>query len=204
MTLLPELQESVDRATRGSFKGLHQVIAGPSPSGKTTQARAYIEALRQKGSSGNTAIFTNAVDWRNTAWMDIENAFKNAKGGVLVIDELEKAEPAFQRIVTTRATQAIEDGDTLLIFTGAPEILDVIRGYPGLHRRLNAPIVLTRQFTEDDMEEFSIQRQQIENQRRTAALRQAEWKEAKDEDLRPHKKMAAPKTARFRRGTVPQ
>lgn len=203
MTLVPELQAAVDNAQKGEMRGLHQMILGPAPSGKTTQARAYAEALAAKGIGGKVS----ELDISMLKYVgDAARIFATAKGGTLVIDELEKTDSSQRREILSHAVRAISDGDTLVIITGALSLENDMEMEPGLSRRMNKPVILDRQLTRLEMNAFNdarrtareaADRERIAQEKR--AQRVAEWKAAKNEDLLPGKSYAAPKTARFRK-----
>ncbi len=217
MTLLPELQASVDNAVKGSHRGLHHAILGPSPSGKSTQARAYADALAAKGFDGKLHILEPAG---LKFFGQSIGIFQQAKGGIIIIDELERLPDPFKKEVLQGAMHAIAHDKTVVIFTGAASLeRDILDSDPGMTHRLNKPIILTQQFTQQEMDDYhaaeklaEIERQKPAEQRQreaaekrmaeVAAQRRAEWKAAKNEDLQPRKKMAAPKTARFSKPQV--
>ena len=203
MTLHPELQLAVDTATPGSLRGLHQMILGPAPSGKTTQARAYADALAVKGFGGKVSEFDISM-LRFVG--DTAKIFESAKGGTLVVDELEKADSSQRREILSHIVQAISDGGTLIIVTGAVSLENDMEMEPGLSRRMNKPVILDRQLTRAEMKAFNDargeEREAAERERKVQeqrAQRVAEWKAAKNEDLQPKKSYVAPKTARFRK-----
>lgn len=206
MSLLPELQAAVDQAQAGDLRGLHLMILGPSPSGKSTQAHAYAEALVEKGLAGSMREF----DFSRAKYVGIAGQmFNEAKGGVLLIDELEKSAPELRREILFHVLRAISDGDTLVIITGAASLENDVASDPGLQRRMNKPIILDKQFTRAEMDAFNADRRSQRDiakaerkKQEDRALRVAEWKAAKNEDLRPQTPIAAPKTARFRKPEV--
>ncbi len=207
MSLLPELQEKVDNAGADGMQGLHRMILGPSPSGKTTQARNYITALQDKGVNIGPVRFVNAADWQN--WSDFQSfgdTLKEAKGGAIVIDELEKADDRMLRSTVAQIMLATTNNDTLVIVTGQPSLSSLFKIDTQLEKRLGKPILLMHKLNHDDMEEFRAQKSAADNARRAAVLatqqRVAEWRDARDEDLRPRTTFAAPKTARFRKPQV--
>lgn len=207
MALLPELQEKVDNAGAGGMQGLHGMILGPSPSGKTTQAREYITALQGKGLNIGPVRFVNAADWQS--WSDFQSfgdALKEAKGGAIVIDELEKADDRMLRSTIAQIMLATTNNDTLVIITGQPSLSSMFQLDTALEKRIGKPVVLTHQLTRDEREEYEVQKRAADNARRQNVLatqrRVAEWRDARDEDLRPQGKFTAPKTARFRKPQV--
>lgn len=207
MSLLPELQEKVDNAGADGMQGLHHMILGPSPSGKTTQAREYVTALQDKGMQIGPMTFVNAADWKS--WSDFQqlgDALKKAKGGALVIDELEKASDQMLRSTVSQIMLATTNNDTLVIVTGQPSLTSLFQLDTELEKRLGKPVVLTHKLTRDEMEEYTAQQSAKDNARREEVLatqqRVAEWRDARDEDLRPRTTFAAPKTARFRKPQV--
>lgn len=202
MALLPALQATADRAAPGDFRGLHHVILGPSPSGKTTQVREYIEALRAKNVLTKTSMFASAAHWRDSDWQSVADAFEHAKGSILVIDELEKADMRIQQMVAHKMVKAISDNDTLIVVTGATSLQNLSDLDPGLASRMNPPIILTHQFTTDDIEQYKIDKTDAIQGRSPKDIRIAEWRAAKDADLRPRRRITAPKTARFRKPEV--
>lgn len=204
MTLIPELQAAVDRAQAGNLRGMHQMILGPSPSGKSTQARAYAKALAEKGVVGPL----REIDISVLRFVhSIGDEFSAAKGGVLLIDELEKSGADQRREVLAHVVRAISEGDTLVIITGAVSLEKDRDMDAGLQQRMNKPIILDRQFTVPQMDAYNATGRDLFAEEKTAqamrAQRIAEWKEAKTEDLRPLKPIIAPKTARFRKPQVP-
>lgn len=209
MTLVPELQAAVDNAQAGDLRRLHQMILGPAPSGKTTQAHEYAEALAAKGLGGKLSLIdTSSIQYVGSAG----KIFKEAKGGTIIIDELEKTIPTLRNEILAHIVRAISDNDTLVIITGAISLENDIAMDPGLQRRMvNKPVLMERQFTREEMNTFNAERRaaraardEEEQRRLQRAQRLAEWKSAKTEDLRPVKPITAPKTARFRKPEVSQ
>ncbi len=208
MTLHPELQTAVDNAKQGDLRGLHQAILGPERSGKTTQAHDYATALAAK--TGISKMLQRDV--RDLKFVgSAAQMFADAKGGALILDELEKADATLRREILSYAVRAISDNDTLIIITGAISLENDIAMDEGLKRRMNEPIMLDRSFTQAEMTAYNAAEAakhaaRDEEHRKVAmrAERLAEWKAAKNEDLRPHQSHAAPKTARFRKHRVTQ
>ena len=206
MSLLPELQAAVDKAQAGDLRGLHQALLGPGPSGKTTQAHEYAAALAVKGVGGQV----HDLEISQLKFVgDIGRQFTAAKGGTLVIDELQNTSETQRREVMAHIVRAISDNDTLVIMTGALSLENDIDMDPGLKRRMNPPIIFDRIFTRAEMDGYReaqrVQRMAREQEQQEQALRAqrvAEWKAAKNEDLRPAKPITAPKTARFRKPEV--
>lgn len=198
MTLLPELQAAADTATPGDLKGLHHMILGPSPSGKTTQARGYLAALAEKGFDIKAATFALARHWRDENWQTVADTFERAKGRILIVEELEKADASIQKMVAAKLAKMMADNDTLVMVTGAPELTALLDNNTSLQQRMNPPITLTHRFTADEQAEYNAFMQLPATERATLQ-RKAEWKEARDADLRPVKPIAAPKTAHFRK-----
>lgn len=203
MTLIPELQAAVDKAQAGDLQGLHQMILGPSPSGKTTQANAYAEALMTKGVTGSLRMLDiNQIKFVG----NLGQVFNEAKGGVLLIDELEKTEATQRREILSHVVRAVSDGDTLIIITGAVSLENDLAMEPALQRRMGPPVILDKKFTRAEMEAFkaahNARRDAEHEMQEVRAQRMAEWKTATAEDLRPRKAYTAPKTARFRKPEV--
>ena len=206
MTLHPELQLAVETATQGNLRGLHQMILGPSRSGKTTQAHAYVGALAAKGFERKLVEF-NTSDLKFVG--DTGKIFAAAKGGAIIIDELEHADSTQRREVLQHIVRAISDGDTLVVLTGAISLENDMEMDPGLSRRMSKPVMLDRQLTRPEMEAFDNARraehEAAERERQVRELRAqrvAEWKTAKNEDLQPRQPHSAPGTARFRKPQV--
>ena len=207
MTLLPELQSSVDTAGASGIAGLHRVILGPSPSGKTTQAHEYIAALQAKGIGISHVASINVADWSGWGdFQDLGHCLQKAKGGAILIEELDKATDEMLRAAVTQIVRTTAKNDTLVIVMGQPSLTSIYQMNTQLEERLNKPIVLTHKLTPDEREEFNMQKNAADNARRQKALasqqRVEEWRTARDEDLRPRSKLAAPKTARFRKPHV--
>lgn len=208
MILVPQLQAAVDKAQAGDLHGLHQIILGPAMSGKTTQAHGYVTALANKGGIGKM-LRRDASDIKFVG--DVTRIFKDAKGGALVFDELERVDATTRREILAHMVRAISENDTLIIVTGAISLENDMEMEAGLKRRMNTPIMLDRSFTQDEMRAHNAAEAAQRDARDDAARREqaraqrvAEWKAAKNEDLRPHKSHAAPKTARFRKPQVTQ
>lgn len=206
MTLHAELQAAVDKAQPDDLRGLHQVILGPERSGKTTQAQDYVTALAKKGRVSKM-LQRDPRDLRLVG--AAAQMFSDAKGGALILDALEQADPALRREILAHAVRAISDNDTLIIITGAISLENDIDMDPGLKRRMNTPIMLDRSFTQAEMLAHDAAkvaertaRDEAHRRETMRAQRLAEWKTAKNEDLQPHKSHVAPKTARFRKPQV--
>lgn len=198
MTLLPALQTAADNAVAGDFKGLHQMILGPSPSGKTTQAREYLAALAQKGFNTKPATFAIARHWRDENWQTVADTFERAKGRILIVEELEKADAGIQKMVAAKLAKMMADNDTLVMVTGAPELSALFDSHTSLQKHMNPPVTLSRRFTAEEQAEYNAVMQLPAEERKTRQ-RKAEWREARDADLRPVKPITAPKTASFRK-----
>lgn len=197
MTLLAELQAAANSAAPGDFTGLHQMILGPSPSGKTTQAREYLAALAQKGFDIKGATFAIARHWRDENWQTVADTFERAKGRILIVEELEKADASIQKMAAAKLAKMMADNDTLVMVTGAAGLADLY-GATALRERMNAPVTLPRRFTPEEQAAYNAF-MQLPPEERAQRQRKAEWKEARDADLRPVKIIAAPATARFRK-----
>jgi len=163
--------------------------------------------LQAKGIGISHVASINVADW--SGWGDFQNlghCLQQAKGGAILIEELDKATDEMLRAAVTQIVRTTAKNDTLVIVMGQPSLTSIYQMNTQLEKRLNKPIILTHKLTPDEREEFNMQKNAADNARRQKALaaqqRVEEWRTARDEDLRPRSKLAAPKTARFRKPQV--
>lgn len=195
-----KLAETLDKAATDSTTPLYQFIVGPQGSGRTTQARDYAAEIVARGFGNKTMdrndfatiSFTNLTDTPL-----VVSTLADALGGVLIVEGLAGtggAPSSAQKVLHDRVIGAIDKRLTTIVFTSSPrDLADALRDMPELGKRLRTTINLTQTFTPGEIEAYKTDKAAGEMRRR----RIAEWKTARDEDLHPKERHAAPQTARF-------
>ncbi|HYD18922.1 MAG TPA: ATP-binding protein [Patescibacteria group bacterium] len=197
-----KLQNTLNAAGANTATPLHQFIVGPPQSGRTTQAEAYAQALVARGWAGNAqngaAFYTLSFRDVNSP-SDVAEAFAAAMGGVLVIDHLAGtigAATAAQQALRARMIEAFDLKQLTLVFISTPrDLADAMREMPELSQRLRTTVNMPHTLSPAEIAQYHADTAASDLRRR----RIAEWKIAKDQDLRPQDRIAAPHTARFTR-----
>lgn len=201
MTLHEKLSLKLTVAALDSGQHLYQFIVGPPQSGRTTQAEAYAAALIAHGLSGQTRSRKDFETVSFDSPGDVNAVTKlmdDAAGGVLIVDRFRQRRDndEGQKLLHNLLVRAIDQRTTTVVFISTPaEMAEVLRSAPEISDRLRTTINMQKTFTPDEIAAYHHDRQQGDSTRR----RIAEWREAKDRDLRPRKKITAPQTARFQK-----
>jgi predicted AAA+ superfamily ATPase len=127
-------------------------IAGPSRSGKTHIAREYIDALADKKLIDPKKVlqisYSDYDRFSRTPREDIDKDTEKAKGGVLIVDDIEprKGVASVGRDLLDRKIEdAICRSECVVILVGTVEGLDKFKHNPALTRRMCEFTVLTRE-----------------------------------------------------------
>lgn len=198
MTIAPELQRAVDIADAFDKRGTSQAIIGPSPSGKTTMAIEYAEALKAKGVS-DTIILRDARKLDDNDPFAGVNLFTEAEDSILIIEHLGAASGITQGRVAAGIAGAIESESTVVIVTGGDDLQDMLQKNH-LTSRFGTPVVLEK-LTDAQIAEYRMtpeERAAAEAERNARDHRLSEWREAKDISLATTRTMASPPTAVFK------
>lgn len=138
---------------------LHCAIGGPARSGKTTQAKEYVDALAERGVI--VGVFKLVSCAQQDGFLDFETVFRTTQRGAVIIDEVEKANP--NSALIARAKQAMASGECLVIFTGTAEGIEkLVKNDPALDGRLHV-VMTERSFTPEECNAYEV--------RETTALR---------------------------------
>lgn len=191
-----ELQDAVDAAQSGNISGLHQTVIGPPGSGKVFYAGKYAKALQEKGIAAGWQQIDAGV-LQLFAGQRLSDKFRGA-GGIVVIDDLDKAEKTMRDALVAEIIATIDRRDTVVILTGAPSLENFISRDTALAARLPVAINV-EQISSEQIARAEAVRKAHAQREKERAQRIADWKTAKDEDLRPKTPIAAPRTARFRK-----
>lgn len=198
MTLTPALQHAVDIADAFDKRGTSQAIAGPSPSGKTTMAIEYAEALKAKGVS-DTIILRDARKLDDNDAFAAVNLFVEAEDGILIIEKFDEASAISQARLAACIAGAIERENTVVIVTGGDTLPDILKR-EHLESRFGAPVVLEK-LTDEQIAEYRMspaERAAAQTERDARDQRLNEWREARDINLATTRTLASPPTAVFK------
>ena len=197
MTLTPELQRAVDIADAFDKRGTSQAITGPSPSGKTTMAIEYAEALKAKGVS-DTIILRDARKLDDNDAFAAVNLFVEAEDSILIIEKLDEASTISQARLAASIAGAIERENTVVIVTGGDRLLDTLKR-EHLESRFGTPVALEK-LTDDQIAEYRMtpaERAAAQAERDAREQRLNEWRDAKEISLATTRAVASPKPAVF-------
>lgn len=228
LSLHPDLENAIQQGVkfrpflvsgdaRELYGQLSHIIAGPSGYGKTWQAHEYAGALFDAKfiSTEDPVTLLPASGLRDGKWKDV---FDDAKGRLLVIDEIYGVDPRAGGALLARMAEFISKNEGVMVLTGLEErILSFLDNAPALKKiHLNA-VVLDHPPTPADIEAGKTSSADRHAQRAKAladaAAREkkrietaAQWQETKDNDIAAVKgKIAAPRTASFMKNKpVPQ
>lgn len=198
MTLAPQLQRVVSSADAFDMRGTSQAILGPSPSGKTTMAIAYAEALKVKGVSDTIMLRDARKLDDNDAFAGV-NLFAEAKDSILIIEHLGDASAITQGRIAASIAGAIENESTVVIVTGGDDLQDALQKNH-LASRFGTPVRLEKLFPEQ-IAEYNMtpqERAAAQAERDARAHRLNEWRDAKEISLATTRAVASPMTAVFR------
>lgn len=200
MLLHEKLTETLDKAAADSATPLHQFIVGPAGSGRTTQAQDYAAEIVTRGFGNQTMDRKNFATISFAGLTDtplVVSTLLDAVGGVLIVEDLKATGGTLssaQKVLHDRVIGAMDKRLTTIVFTSGPrDLAAALREMPELGKRLRTTINLSHTFTPDEIAAYKADKSAGELRRR----RIAEWKTARDEDLRPKERHAAPQTARF-------
>lgn len=198
MTLTPELQRAVDIADAFDKRGTSQAITGPSPSGKTTMAIEYAEALKAKGVS-DTIILRDARKLDDNDAFAAVNLFVEAEDSILIIEKLDEASAISQGRLAASIAGAIERENTVVIVTGGDRLLDTLKR-EHLESRFGTPVALEK-LTDDQIAEYRMtpaERAAAQAERDAREQRLNEWRDAKEISLATTRAVASPMPAVFK------
>ena len=189
MTLRHEFSDAIQRAQnarQGIAAGvaldavtqLHQIIEGPSISGKTTLAKNYAAELEAQGLvlSGKTVVFDCTAGHGEQAFKDALDA---ATGGVLLLDDaqvLKRDYNGFDPIALLKV--ALLDRAAVVLLVGETAgLAEMTRFEPGLLRHFGTSVT-TKKLTASEIDAYH--KAQAEEARRAALTPEAR----EDEDAR--------------------
>lgn len=198
MTLTPELQRAVDIADAFDKRGTSQAITGPSPSGKTTMAIEYAEALKAKGVS-DTIILRDARKLDDNDAFAAVNLFVEAEDSILIIEKLDEASTISQARLAASIAGAIERENTVVIVTGGDRLLDTLKR-EHLESRFGTPVALEK-LTDEQIAEYRMtpaERAAAQAERDAREQRLNEWRDAKEISLATTRAVASPMPAVFK------
>lgn len=198
MTLAPELQRAVDIADAFDKRGTSQAILGPSPSGKTTMAIEYAEALKQKGVSDTIMLRDARKLDDNDAFAGV-NLFTEAEDSILIIEHLGEASATTQGRIAAAIAGAIERESTVVIVTGGDALQDMLQKNH-LASRFGTPVTLEK-LSPEQIAEYKMtpeQRAAAQAERDARDHRLNEWRDAKDISLATTRAVSSPMTAVFK------
>lgn len=193
-----KLTEMLDRAAATGTK-LHQFIVGPAGSGRTTQAHNYAAELIARGFASQTRSRKDfeTVSFDNPGDVNaVTKLMGDAHGGVLIVENFRSRHDRDdgQKLLHNRLVRAIDQQTVTVVFISTPaELAEALRNMPEISQRLRTTINTPKTFTPDEIAAYHYDLRADERARQ----RIAEWQAAKDHELRPKDKIAAPHTARF-------
>lgn len=201
LALHEKLTEMLDRAAADTGTKMHQFITGPAGSGRTTQAQNYAAEMIARGFANQTRSRKDfeTVDFDNPGDVTaVTKLMGDAAGGVLIVENFQPRHDREdgQKLLHNRLVRAIDQRTVTVVFISTPAVLaEALRNMPEISQRMRTSINMQKTFTPDEIAAYHYDLQTDERARQ----RLAEWREAKDHDLRPKDKITAPKTARFRK-----
>lgn len=200
--LLTELQEIVDAAQSGKTMPLHQTLIAEPGAGRVFHAGKYAKALVAKGIVGDwKQIDADAVQL--PTGQKVSDLFKNTDDRAVIIDHLDRAPKSLRDDLVKEIVKAIDGGNTVIILTGERPLENFVNRDTELVSRLGVsidiPEITAQQKADEEAEVQRINHVQAVRaaHEKERIQRIADWKDAKDEDLRPKSRISAPKTARF-------
>lgn len=194
-----KLAQALDRAAAETETKLHQFIVGPAGSGRTTQAEAYAAELIARGFANQTRSRKDfeTVSFDNPGDVSaVTKLMGDAAGGVLIVDNFKPRHDMEdgQKLLHNRLVRAIDQQTTTVVFISTPsDLAEALRNMPEISARLRTTVNTPKTFTPDEVAVYHHDLREGDRNRQ----RIAEWQEARDHDLRPKEKIAAPQTARF-------
>lgn len=198
MTITPELQRAVDIAEAMDKRGTSQAIIGPSPSGKTTMAIEYAEALKAKGVSDTIMLRDARKLDDNDAFAGV-NLFTEAADSILIIEHLGEASAITQGRIAASIAGAIESESTVVIVTGGDALQDMLQKNR-LASRFGTPVTLEK-LSPEQIAEYNMtpeERAAAQASRDARDQRLNEWRDAKEISLATTRTLASPPTAVFK------
>lgn len=199
MALHEKLTETLDRAARDTGTKMHQFISGPAGSGRTTQAQAYAAEMIARGFASQTRSRKDfqTVDFSNPGDVTaVTKLMGIATGGVLIVENFKPRHDRDdgQKLLHNRLVRAIDQRTVTVVFISTPsDLAEATRNMPEIAQRMRTAISMPKTFTPEEIAAYHYDLHADERARQ----RIAEWQEARDHDLRPKDKIAAPHTARF-------
>ncbi len=198
MTLTPELQRAVDIADAFDKRGTSQAIIGPSPSGKTTMAIEYAEALKVKGVSDTVMLRDARKLDDNDAFAGVK-FFEEAADSILIIEHLGEASAITQGRIAAGMAGAMESESTVVIVTGGDKLQEMLQKNH-MASRFGTPVMLEK-LSPEQIAEYNMtpeQRAVAQAERDARDQRLNEWKHAKDISLATTRAVSSPMTAVFK------
>ncbi len=194
-----KLTQTLDKAAAETETKLHQFIVGPAGSGRTTQAEAYAAEMVARGFANQTRSRKDfeTVSFDNPGDVNaVTKLMGDATGGVLIVEDFRTRHDRDdgQKLLHNRLVRAIDQQTTTVVFISTPaDLAEALRNMPEISARLRTTINMPKAFTPEEIAAYHFDRKEGDRNRQ----RITEWKEARDEDLRPKERIAAPHTARF-------
>ena len=198
MTLAPELQRAVDIADAFDKRGTSQAIIGPSPSGKTTMAIEYAEALKVKGVS-DTIMMRDARKLDDNDAFAAVNLFTEAEDSILIIEHLGDASAITQGRIAAGIAGAVERESAVVIVTGGDALQDMLQKNH-LASRFGTPVMLEK-LTPEQVAKYNMtpeERLAAQAERTAREDRLNEWRENKGINLATTRSLTSPPTAVFK------
>lgn len=199
LRLNEKLTETLDKAATETETKMHQFIVGPAGSGRTTQAQAYAAEMIARGFANQTR---SRKDFETVSFDDpgdvnaVTKLMGDATGGVLIVENFRTRHDGDdgQILLHNRLVRAIDQQTVTVVFISTPpELAEALRNMPEISQRLRTTVNTPKAFTPEEIAAYHYDLKEGDRNRQ----RRAEWKEARDEDLRPRDKIIAPHTARF-------
>ncbi|MDE1150927.1 MAG: hypothetical protein PW788_00175 [Micavibrio sp.] len=197
------------------YKELHQFIAGPARSGKTTLAADYCRELAAaKFVLTAEPVYLNPGDLENLP--DIAGHLNNLRGRGVIIDEPERLTQSTANRLRNALVDRFEDMPCVVIFTGDKVALEkFIAEDTGFGRRYQKGFVETgATLTSDEIRDFNnvrtaerLARAQTQNERQLQAARNASsaaWQQMKTVDVSLPATIKPLKPAKFRKPETPR
>ncbi len=199
LALHEKLTETLDRAAADTGTKMHQFIVGPAGSGRTTQAQDYAAEMIARGFANQTRSRKDfeIVPFDNPGDVSaVTKLMGDATGGVLIVENFRARHDSndAQKLLHNRLVRAMDQQTTTVVFISTPsDLAEALRNMPEISARLRTTVNTPKTFTPEEIAAYHHDQKEGDRNRQ----RIAEWKEARDEDLRPKDKIAAPHTARF-------
>lgn len=184
MSLTDTFEKTIEQAAQrqklgmDAFPSLHRMIVGPPRSGKTVMAREYAEILAEEGIiADKPAIRLDGSRLDNA--QNLMDAAAQAKGGVLIIDEIDhvRTPDAIGRALV----ELLDKGECVIVMTGYADTTEkFMREHAARAQTLFTLTKNERSFTKSECTEYDMT---SPAERKAARMRARQKKKEREERL---------------------